>query len=148
MSAQRWCGGQQEVETLRKALIEGLIDEIAAGIVLELESRETEAEAGPASAVDRLAEQIAQEVARRLGAGGPGAGPGDGQAQLRPYQAEGGPEQLHGEGNVPVESKEAASFPNLKYAKPKYQNIESLLNYMESKESQGGLKLVIMNFND
>ena len=36
----------------------------------------------------------------------------------------------------------------LKYAKSKYQNVESLLNYIETKEDEGGIKLVIMNFND
>lgn len=40
------------------------------------------------------------------------------------------------------------TFPNLKYAKPKYQNVESILRYVESKEDKGGVKLVIMNFND
>ena len=40
------------------------------------------------------------------------------------------------------------NLPNLKYAKPKYQNVESLLNYIESKDDEGGVKLVIMNFND
>ena len=42
----------------------------------------------------------------------------------------------------------SSSFPNLKYAMPKYNNVESLLNYVEKGEEQGGLKRVIMNFND
>ena len=41
-----------------------------------------------------------------------------------------------------------SSFPNLKYAKPKYKNIESILKYVETDEDKGGVKLVIMNFND
>jgi len=41
-----------------------------------------------------------------------------------------------------------SSFPNLKYAKPKYKNIESILKYIETDEDKGGVKLVIMNFND
>jgi len=41
-----------------------------------------------------------------------------------------------------------SSFPNLKYAKPKYKNVESILKYAESDEDKGGVKLVIMNFND
>lgn len=41
-----------------------------------------------------------------------------------------------------------SSFPNLKYAKPKYKNVESILRYIESDEDKGGVKLVIMNFND
>ena len=40
-------------------------------------------------------------------------------------------------------------FPNLKYRKPKYKNVESVLKYVESeKDDTGGVKLVIMNFND
>ncbi len=45
-------------------------------------------------------------------------------------------------------NKAPKGFPNLKYAKPKYQNVESLLNYVERDQETGGLKLVIMNFND
>jgi len=41
-----------------------------------------------------------------------------------------------------------AKYPNLKYMKPKYANVESILKYVESKDDQGGVKLVIMNFND
>ena len=41
-----------------------------------------------------------------------------------------------------------ATFPNLKYAKPKYKDVESVLRYVESGDAGGGLKLVIMNFND
>ena len=41
-----------------------------------------------------------------------------------------------------------SSFPNLKYAKPKYKNIESILKYVDQAEELGGVKLVIMNFND
>lgn len=39
-------------------------------------------------------------------------------------------------------------YPNLKYRKPKYKNMESVLKYIESDEGNGGVKLVIMNFND
>jgi hypothetical protein len=41
-----------------------------------------------------------------------------------------------------------AKYPNLKYRKPKYQNVESLLNYIENTDDDSGVKLVIMNFND
>ena len=40
------------------------------------------------------------------------------------------------------------SFPNLKYAKSKYKDMESVLKYVEQDQEKGGLKLVIMNFND
>ena len=40
------------------------------------------------------------------------------------------------------------SLPNLKYAKPKYKDVESILRYVESDDGPSGVKLVIMNFND
>jgi hypothetical protein len=40
-------------------------------------------------------------------------------------------------------------YPNLKYKKPKYQNVNEMLKYVESDSGKGdGVKLVIMNFND
>jgi len=44
----------------------------------------------------------------------------------------------------------SGNFPNLKYKKPKYDNIESILQYIESPDqgTGSGVKLVIMNFND
>ncbi|MFH1428028.1 MAG: hypothetical protein ABIG60_05925 [Patescibacteria group bacterium] len=40
-------------------------------------------------------------------------------------------------------------YPNLKYRKPKYKNVESILNYVETEGGSGEkIKLVIMNFND
>jgi len=40
-------------------------------------------------------------------------------------------------------------YPNLKYNKPKYQNVSEMLKYVESDNAKGeGVKLVIMNFND
>ena len=41
-----------------------------------------------------------------------------------------------------------SSYPNLKYAKSKYKNVESILKYVDKDEDRGGVKLVIMNFND
>lgn len=45
-----------------------------------------------------------------------------------------------------------SKFPNLKYNKPKYKNLESVLKYVETKkkpgESEGDVRIVIMNFND
>ena len=40
-------------------------------------------------------------------------------------------------------------YPNLKYRKPKYNNVNEVLKYVESEGGNGeGIKLVIMNFND
>jgi len=40
-------------------------------------------------------------------------------------------------------------YPNLKYRKPKYQNVSEVLKYVEGDKDKGEtVKLVIMNFND
>jgi hypothetical protein len=45
-----------------------------------------------------------------------------------------------------------SQFPNLKYNKPKYKNLESVLKYVETKkkpgDAGGDVRIVIMNFND
>lgn len=40
------------------------------------------------------------------------------------------------------------NYSNLKYGKSKYKNVESILKYVETPDVEGGVKLVIMNFND
>ena len=44
--------------------------------------------------------------------------------------------------------QEPSGFPNLKYAQPKYSNMESVLKHVEGPDAGSGVKLVIMNFND
>ena len=40
-------------------------------------------------------------------------------------------------------------YPNLKYKKPKYENVGDILKYVESEGDKGeGVRIVIMNFND
>ena len=45
-------------------------------------------------------------------------------------------------------SAQGSALPNLKYAKPKYKTVDSMLKYIEGQEETSGIKLVIMNFND
>jgi hypothetical protein len=45
-------------------------------------------------------------------------------------------------------SQAGSSFPNLKYAGHKYAGMDSVLKYVERDDEGGGVKLVIMNFND
>ena len=47
------------------------------------------------------------------------------------------------------EDQKDTRYPNLKYRQPKYKNVESILKFVESKNDKGGgVRLVIMNFND
>lgn len=39
-------------------------------------------------------------------------------------------------------------FPNLKYAKPKYRNLESVIKHVDDGDNSGGFKFVLLNFND
>ena len=46
------------------------------------------------------------------------------------------------------EARPGDRLPNLKYAGPKYKDVESVLKYIEQEDDKGGVKLVIINFND
>jgi len=47
------------------------------------------------------------------------------------------------------QKREQKAYPNLKYRKPKYNSMDSVLKYIESDDGEnGGIKLIIMNFND
>jgi len=45
-----------------------------------------------------------------------------------------------------ADADSAGSVPS--NAQPKYKNVESILKYNETPDDKGGVKLVIMNFND
>ena len=97
--------------------------------------------------VDRLARMMGEEVASWMEKVNADAG-SEARAVLdRLVEVEKKLEKLSSELDT-VSAKEGSSLPNLKYAKSKYHNVESLLNYVEKGDNQGGLKLVIMNFND
>ena len=48
----------------------------------------------------------------------------------------------------PTSDAADGGLPNLEYARPKYKGFDSVLKYIEKDGCPGGLKLVIMNFND
>ncbi len=54
------------------------------------------------------------------------------------------------EDEIHDEDDKKSRFPNLKYARSKYKNIESILKYNENEEEgdKQGVRIVIMNFND
>ena len=53
---------------------------------------------------------------------------------------------LNGSGDS--DNDKEGGLSNLKYAEPKYKNVESILKYNETPDDRSGVKLVIMNFND
>lgn len=118
----------------------------------ELRAISSDLAPGSTGAVEELADQVAKEVAEEMAehllaksAVTPTADQEDRDklAALERQVTELA-EKLRG----PSSEEGTANFPNLKYAKSKYRNVESLLNYVENKENESGIKLVIMNFND
>ncbi len=100
---------------------------------------------------DLLIPQLAHEVVRQLKGNRLNEGSPDEELYARLEKAERKLEKLAlgVRGNDEDEiAGTGSSFPNLKYARPKYKNVESILKYVERDEDKGGVKLVIMNFND
>ena len=136
--------------------LESVADNIAGTLIREIvgsQRQETVADQQIArppyqDMVDNLAKMVGQEVASWMERVNADSG-GEVRAVLnRLLEVEKKLEKLSSELDSVSSNKESTSLPNLKYAKSKYQNVESLLNYVEKGDDQGGLKLVIMNFND
>ena len=141
--------------------MKGLADEIADRLIQELQNRATEEspneespnEEGPSQEManypvdnepqeeNRPPPAVFQEMSIK-------AGPVDTGIQARIGALETRMEALAKSITRSSRGGGGTNLSNLKYAKPKYQNVESLLNYIESKDDEGGVKLVIMNFND
>ena len=136
---------------LRNAL-HSLVDEIAAALVQEIKTRSSEGVPGESKATDEFASIVAKEIALEVTQRLPipisdPATAGQG-VQRRLAALESRLEKLTGGSRESSKGEPGSGHSNLKYAKSKYQNVESLLNYIETKEADGGIKLVIMNFND
>ncbi len=135
---------------MRKA-VQGVVQEITHSLVLEMESHQLVEGSASASITDLLLQQLAKEVVRQLREANVGNGLSEEDFEAKLQKAEGKLEKLGITGQDDDEDEVAgtgSSFPNLKYAKPKYKNVESILKYVERDEDKGGVKLVIMNFND
>lgn len=128
---------------MKKAL-QCVAQEIAHGLVLVEKSASV-------SITDLLLQQLVGEVLRQLKEADSDEGLSDEDVKAKLEKVE---RKLAKRGITGEDEDEdevvgtGSSFPNLKYAKPKYKNIESILKYIETDEDKGGVKLVIMNFND
>ena len=104
----------------------------------------------PSEELDTLVGRLAGEVMRLIDEEGAYA-PKQNALQRRLSALEAKFEVLVGSESEEADDDETdndSSLPNLKYAKPKYKDIQSMLKYVESDDDKGGVKLVIMNFND
>ena len=131
---------------MNKAL-QTIAQEISYRLVLEMEGEKVP---GPVSILDPLLRHLATEVTKQLREGVSSEALLDGDLEARLQMVERKLANLapvH-EGSNDDTAETGGSFTNLKYAKSKYRNVESVLKYVEGEEDKGGVKLVIMNFND
>ena len=132
---------------MKKAL-KGVADDIAGTLITETIGEQQVARPPYQDMVDHLARVMGEEVAAWIEKVNADTGSEVRAVLGRLLEVERKLEKLSSELDSVPEKEGSPSLPNLKYAKSKYQNVESLLNYVEKGEDQGGLKLVIMNFND
>lgn len=141
-----------------KKVVQGVVQEITHSLVLEIESHQLVEGSASLSIIDLLLQQLVKEVVGQLKEANAGQGLPDEDLEAKFQKVESKLQKVERKlaklgltGQDDDEDEVAgtgSSFPNLKYAKPKYKNIESILKYVETDEDKGGVKLVIMNFND
>ena len=135
-----------------------MAQEITHGLVREAESLRAVEKSGVSGIVELLVEQLAQEVVRQLEEESSAAEISDNledrldrletQVQALVAGDSDSDEEEQDDDDEDEAEGAASSLPNLKYAKPKYKGIDSVLKYIERDDDDGGIKLVIMNFND
>ena len=132
---------------MSKAL-RGVAQEIGHSLVREMGGHRTAERSTARGIVDLLLDQLAEEVVRELTADLKEAtSTHDLEARLGTLET-----RLHQLDATDSDDDEAdghgSRLSNLKYAKPKYKDVQSILKYIERDQDNGGVKLVIMNFND
>ena len=130
--------------------VQTIAEEISHRLTLEMNGGLVEDGPTPTTLLDLLLQRLATKVARQLTTMNSSVDSFDDDLEVRLAKVEKKlARQLQGQADNDSDmAKPASDFPNLKYAKPKYKNVESILKYVERDEDKGGVKLVIMNFND
>ena len=140
-----------------KRALRAVAEEISHGLTRQANTVPLVQKSSAESVAELLVQQVAAEVVSQLeGESGLLASARELEERLQKVEAqlngsattdtdEGGHDDDDDEDEVKGTS---SSLPNLKYAKPKYKDVESILKYVERDEDSGGVKLVIMNFND
>ena len=125
-----------------------LADDIAIGLAQELRGQRERTKPSRPSIADSLVDRVAKEVLERLNGGQTSTYLGDESPLDRLEKVEEKLERLTAGFRGPILERLAGDESALDGEGAKYQNVESLIKYMESSESGEGIKLVIMNFND
>ena len=130
-----------------------LLEELAKAVVALLNEGSTSAHSSDETLDASL--QKAEAVVAPLSQGSTTAHTHDEELDARLQKAEAKLDKLldklragHLDQDEDAISDARSTFPNLKYARPKYENVESVLKYVDQDDDSGGVKLVIMNFND
>lgn len=125
-----------------------IADEVALELARELRSHQDVAEPASTSVDDQFISQLAQEVAKQLG----------NTSSITPVDRPDVAERLQrvektlekfATGIQSAFQEDTISGPPAEVGEgAKYQNVDSLIKYIESSDGEGGIKLIIMNFND
>lgn len=135
-----------------KRQMQSLADDVAYGLAQELCSRWAVEEPSRSELLDLLVEEVTQEVVNALGTRGLAPRTAEDRRALRLLEADNDLDDLASRtrGAIQGEKTNGSSDSDSDCGEEgsKYQNIESLIKYVESSGGAGGVKLVIMNFND
>ena len=129
-----------------KNVMRDLVDDIALGLVEELQRRKA-VPVPPASGVrDKFIERLAQESVSHLD-NVQTVAPSERQALLQRLQQVESTLQILAT-QIRLGQAESEAESNNGEEGSKYQNVDTLLKYVDGSGAEGGVKLVIMNFND
>ena len=136
-----------------KKIFQDIAREISQSLVQEFEGNPIVESSNSENIVDMLLQKLNEEVVKQVEKAGLNRGLSSEEMERRLLSIK---KRMDNLAVIVRETEEAeheeggaqGSFPNLKYAKSKYKNVESVLKYVERDEDRGGVKLVIMNFND
>ena len=136
---------------VKKSIMQSLASDISERLSADLRRLPDRATPGSAGIGDQFLDVLAKHVVdAEYVPGGPErkiAGPADpGYQDLERRGVN--LDSIDGDHDDDEVHSERSRFPNLKYAKSKYGNMDSALKYIEDSQGTGGFKLVIMNFND
>ena len=129
-----------------KSVMRVLVDDIALGLVEELQRRKAVPVPLASSVRDMLIEQLAQKSVSHLDMVQTAA-PLERQALLQRLQEVESTLQILAT-QIRLGQVESEAESNNGEEGSKYQNVDTLLKYVDGSGAEGGVKLVIMNFND
>ena len=127
-----------------------MAEQIADGLVLEMRQDRPAELNSYVNMVDLLLQQLAEKVVSLLRQANSTTDVSDEEWEGRLQKADKklGKLSFRRSGSEDVGKEQIADLPNLKYARPKYENLESVMEFVEKEDDRDGVKLVIMNFND